>query len=120
MTINRGDIVIAPFRFTDVDRYRARPVLVVSRAEVYGETRHVIGVMITLAASSAWPLDVPIKDCASANLREGSIVRLKLFSIAEDVLGSRIGRISDQTLSEVSAVLQAVLGQDAGRQVTTR
>jgi mRNA-degrading endonuclease toxin of MazEF toxin-antitoxin module len=110
VTINRGDIVIAPFRFTDVDRYCARPVLIVSRAEIYGETRHVIGVMVTLAASSAWPLDVPIKDCVSANLREGSIIRLKLFSIADDVLGPRIGRICDQTLSEVCGILQAVLG----------
>jgi mRNA interferase MazF len=109
VTINRGDIVIAPFRFTDLDRYRARPVLVVSRAEVYGDTAHMIGVMITLAADSAWPSDVPVKDCAAANLREGSIVRMKLFTIAEDVVGPHIGRIDEETLAAVSETLRAVL-----------
>lgn len=110
MTINRGDIVIAPFRFTDVDRYRARPVLVVSGAKTYGATEHIIGAMVTLAAGSAWPLDVDVSDCAAANLREGSIVRMKLFTIAEDVCGPPIGRIDDQTLAAVRANLQSVLG----------
>jgi mRNA-degrading endonuclease toxin of MazEF toxin-antitoxin module len=109
VTISQGDIVIAPFRFTDLDRYRARPVLVVSHAETYGATQHIIGVMVTLAADSAWPLDVPVKDCVAANLREGSIVRMKLFTIAQDVVGPKIGRIDEATLTEVRATLRAVL-----------
>jgi mRNA interferase MazF len=110
VTISRGDIVIAPFRFTDLDRYRARPVIVVSRPEIYGETQHFIGVMVTRAAGSAWPLDVAVTDCGRANLREGSIVRMKLFTIAESIAGPCIGRINDQTLAEVSRNLQSVLG----------
>jgi mRNA-degrading endonuclease toxin of MazEF toxin-antitoxin module len=110
VTISQGDIVIAPFRFTDLDRYRARPVIVVSKAEIYGETRHFIGAMVTLAAGSAWPLDVPVMDCASANLREGSIVRMKLFTIAEEIVGPRIGQIDEATLAAVSSTLRSVLG----------
>jgi mRNA-degrading endonuclease toxin of MazEF toxin-antitoxin module len=109
VTINRGDIVVAPFRFTDLDRYRVRPVLVVSDPAVYAETRHVIAVMITLAAGSAWPLDISVEDCASAHLREGSIIRMKLFSIAEDTIQATIGQIDAKTLAKVSQTLGAIL-----------
>ena len=109
MTINRGDIVIAPSRFADLDRYRARPGLVVSSSEIYGATAHIIGAMITLATGLAWPLDVAVSDCVAVNLREGSIVRMKLFTIAQGVAGPQIGRIDERTLAAVRANLQSVL-----------
>jgi mRNA interferase MazF len=109
VTINRGDIVVAPFRFTDLDRYRVRPVLIVSDPAIYGATGHVIAAMITLAAGSAWPLDIPVEDCASAHLRDGSIVRLKLFSIAETAIRATVGQIDAVTLTKVSRALSAIL-----------
>lgn len=109
MTFSRGEIVIAPFRFTDIDLARARPCLIVSNDAIYGPTDHVIAVMITRAANSDWPLDLVIDDCPAAGLRPGSTIRFKVFSIHVASIGGRIGRIADATLNRVSETLEAVL-----------
>lgn len=109
VTFNCGEIVIAPFRFTDIDLARARPCLIVSNERIYGPTDHIIALMITRAANSHWPLDLPIDDCRAAGLRLGSTIRFKVFSIHVASIGTRIGRIADPTLNRVSETLNAVL-----------
>ncbi len=109
MIFDRGDIVIAPFRFTDLNIFKMRPVLVVSDAAAYSATQHVIAVMITSATRSSWSLDVRVVDWHAAGLAKPCVVRLKLATIAADAIRERIGRLDHAEMRTVTDKLNAVL-----------
>ena len=113
MSYDRGDVVVAPFRFTDVDGYKTRPVLVISNAAVFGASGHVIAAMITGASRSSWPLDVRIEDWRTAGLAKPCLVRMKLATIAVETIEAHLGRVNDQTMGASQSNIDAVLGSGA-------
>jgi mRNA interferase MazF len=88
-----GDVVVVPFPFVDVDVVKRRPALVLSNAafnDVHGQS---ICAMITTGARSAWPSDVAIANLAAAGLAHASLVRWKLFTLPNELLLRRAGRL---------------------------
>src|SRR5665647_2715540 len=80
-------VVVVPFPFTDRRAERRRPALVVSRPEALGNrVGQSVLAMITSAAHSGWPLDVPLTELACAGLPAPSLVRMKLFTLDEAVV----------------------------------
>ena len=77
----RFEIIVVPFPFTDKATSRRRPALVLSNVIWNTASGHVICAMITSARQSAWPMDVPISDLASAGLTTPCLVRMKLFTL---------------------------------------
>ena len=71
---NQFDVVIVPFPFTDRQATKRRPALVLSDADEFNRLlgRSVMA-MITTAAQSSWPLDVPITDRSTTGLNAASI-----------------------------------------------
>ena len=67
--------------------------------------------MITTAARSHWPTDVPITDLASAGLRQPSVVRLKLFTLENALIARRIGALAAPERRKVEKALAACLGE---------
>ena len=66
--------------------------------------------MITRAARSAWPYDVPLTDLASTGLSVAGVVRMKLFTLDASLVLRRLG-----TLAEVDRVaVSSALGQHLG------
>lgn len=72
MTYDAFDVVVVPFPFTDRTATKRRPVLVLSQKSIFGAIiEHSVLAMITSAANAPWPLDVPIRDGASARTYGG-------------------------------------------------
>ncbi len=109
MVYERGDVVSAPFRFSEIDMFKTRPVVVVSNSAFYGETGSMIVAMITSANRSAWPFDLTIADWAAAGLAKPCLIRLKLATIALETTEGFIGRIDGQTLKELSSRLTKLI-----------
>lgn len=89
MSFEAFDVVVVPFPFTDRSTTKRRPALVLSDAGAFNrQAGHSVLAMITSATHSDWPLDVEITDLDSAGLPSASVVRMKLFTLA-DVLAIR-------------------------------
>jgi mRNA interferase MazF len=65
--------------------------------------------MVTSARQSAWPLDWPIENLASAGLRQPCLVRLKLFTLDERLALGTVGSLASEDRVGVAANLRALL-----------
>jgi mRNA interferase MazF len=107
---NSFDIVVVPFPFTDRFASKKRPALVLSNSEVFNQSAgHTLLAMITSSKNQSWPLDTPIIDTIEAGLTSSSIVRLKLFTLDNQIIINKIGRLSKKDRSAVCKVLNKML-----------
>src|SRR5262245_28177257 len=88
------DVVIVPFPFTDKAGVKRRPALVLS-ATVFNENGHTVLAMITTKSHSPWPGDTVITALATAGLHTPCLVRLKLFTLDNQLLVRRSGHLSE-------------------------
>jgi mRNA interferase MazF len=109
MRYQRGDIVSAPFRFSESDTFKRRPVVVVSNDAVYGETGGVVVAMITSANRSSWPLDLALQNWSAAGLAKPCLIRMKLATIACETIKEFVGKVDAETLDMLGARLVKVL-----------
>ena len=106
MIFERFDVVVVPFPFTDRTSTIRRPALVLSAADPFGrETGQYVLAMITRAARSAWPHDVPLTDLANTGLRVAGVVRMKLFTLDASLVLRRIGALGDADRAAVCLAL---------------
>lgn len=106
MTYKRFELVKVPFPFTDRNAAKTRPALVLSdEAAFNAPIGHSVLAMITSAKHSAWPLDVPVTDLATAGLPAPSIVRMKLFTLDHRLIIARLGQLASP---DSAAVVQAI------------
>jgi mRNA interferase MazF len=105
-----GDVAIVPFPFTDMAVAKPRPALALSSQKANGESGNTIFAMITTAAKSHWPTDVPLSDAADAGLTAASLVRLKLFTLDNRLVARKIGALSPRDRKTVREVLKGVVG----------
>jgi mRNA interferase MazF len=105
----RGEVILAPIKYTDLDVYKVRPVVILSRSNVFGSTGQVILAMITSAKGSAWPFDVAVADWQASGLNGPCVVRMKILTLDERLIIRRVGWIGQQTLMQVSAHVKALL-----------
>jgi mRNA interferase MazF len=90
MICDRFDVVV-PFPFVDSLLRRPRPALVLSTSAFNRANRHTILAMITRAAQTRWPSDHIIVGLGPAGLRHASVVRWKLFTLDNRIIGRRLG-----------------------------
>lgn len=109
MIFERGQIIVAPFKFSDLDVYKVRPLLVVSHLDFCKATNNLVAAMITTAQRSTWPLDVEIDEWESVGLTFPCVVRMKLFTIATVAVRDRMGQIGESTIESVEQSLTALL-----------
>ncbi|MEI6451362.1 MAG: type II toxin-antitoxin system PemK/MazF family toxin [Actinomycetes bacterium] len=117
MAFEQWTVVVVPFPFTDRRAERRRPALVVSRPEALGvRVGQSVLAMVTSAAHSAWPLDVPVTDLVSAGLPAPSLVRMKLFTLDDRLVERQIGALTAADAHAVAAALAHLFGgAPAGR-----
>lgn len=114
MTIcKRFDVATVLFPFIDRARAKPRPALVLSGRAFNAAHGATVMAMITTAAFTHWPSDVPISDLARAGLSAPSVVRFKLFTL-ENGIARRIGRLSRADTAKVKAGLSRSLGRAGG------
>jgi mRNA interferase MazF len=110
VTFERGDVVIAPFPFTDMAVIKRRPVVVLSNAEPFNrDTGQLVCAMVTGARKSSWPFDTAIEDIEAAGVRGPCVVRMKLVTLDSRVLGERCGRLTQSDLDRVTASITQLL-----------
>lgn len=109
LNIDRGAIVEAPFKFTDSDESKMRPVLVISRSCELPGVNQFVAAMITSAKKSNWPLDVEIENWSTNGLTKPCRVRMKLSTVDERAVTRRLGKMDDVTMDAISQNLTTLL-----------
>lgn len=89
----RGDVVVVTFPFQAKEVTRRRPALVVSN-KIFNEFGHTILSMITTRVHRPWPGDILIRNYEAAGLSTPCIVRLKMFTLENNLVVRRIGHLS--------------------------
>lgn len=113
MTFKAYDVVVVPFPFTDRQSVKRRPALVLSdEAAFNARVGQSVLAMITSAKNSDWPADAEISDLDAAGLSSESVVRMKFFTLDNQLILRRAGRLSDVDRMSVNASLATVLGFD--------
>jgi len=102
---NKFDIITVPFPFTDRDKKKLRPALVISNAEYQKVNKHIVLLMITSAKHSIWEYDIPITCLENAGLKAASVIRFKMFSVDERIIVKKTGALS---LIDSEQVVEAI------------
>ncbi len=110
MTFNAFDVVVVPFPFTDRATTKRRPALILSDAQAYNRpVGQAVMAMITSAKNSDWPLDFEIQDLDAAGLPSASIVRMKLFTLDEQLIIRKAGTLGETDQIKATEVLRQLL-----------
>ena len=65
--------------------------------------------MITSARNSDWPLDIEIEDLDSAGLPSASVVRMKLFTLDDQLVIRKVGALAGHDRKGVVSALRRLL-----------
>lgn len=95
MELQRGDIVLIPFPYTDLSATKTRPAIIVS-SDLYHRIRsEFLLAYVSSQVTQADPdLDYVLLDWAKAGLLKQSFVRPKLAAIAPALIVHHIGKLS--------------------------
>ena len=107
-TFVKGEVVVAPFPFSDLSATKKRPALVV--ATLTGDD--VILCQITSqAVGDTYAVPLADRDFTSGGLRQASNIRPnRLFTAESSIILYRAGTISAAKIQEVLAKLVQILG----------
>ena len=110
VTYEAFDVVVVPFPFADRAASKRRPALVLSdRAAFNARIGHAVLTMTTSATHSAWPLDVGVADLKAAGLPSTSVVRMKLFTLDEQLIVRKAGSLAAADRKAVASAVRKLL-----------
>lgn len=105
MICDSGDIVIVPFPFVDSPQTKRRPALVLSRKSFNDAHRHTLLAMITTGSGVSWKSDIPIAAIEPTGLPAPSLIRMKLFTLDNRFIITRLGHLSVKDGKRVHRVI---------------
>ncbi len=109
MICDFGDVVVVPFPFVDLAAETRRPSLVLSHATFNNTHGHSVCAMITTAAGSHWPSDIAINDLKPAGLNRPCVIRWKLFTLPNDYILRRAGKLGARDQDNVVSATRDIL-----------
>jgi mRNA interferase MazF len=110
VTFEAFDVVVVPFPFTDRATTKRRPALVLSDAQAFNhQVGQAVLAMITSAKNSDWPLDTEIQDLDAAGLPSASIIRMKLFTLDEQLIIRKAGTLAEADQKRATEALRQLL-----------
>lgn len=107
-TFRPGDIVKAPFPYTDRATRQRRPALVVAAGDLEEDHGLVWVLMITSAANRGWPGDVDF-DHVEAGLPAESVVRTAKIATVDAVELQPLGRLPGTSWAHVRTQIVSTL-----------
>ena len=108
-----GDIVRAPFPYTDRDTVQHRPALVVSSTGLGPKDALCWVVMITSAENRPWVDDVALGDAyAASGLPAPSVVRPAKIATLDAGRLTLLGRLPDEVMTQVIRVIARYVGTE--------
>lgn len=116
MRLQRGDVVLVPFPFTDMTRQKARPAVVVSSERFNAASADVILVAISskLPATSD-DADLVLQhgsaDFQTTGLRVSSVIRTaKLVTLQQSLIYTTLGKLDSRVIDELDGRLARAVG----------
>ncbi len=109
MTSDRWDVVVVPFPFSEGPGQKRRPAVVLSLRE-FNRAGHTVLAMLTTQSTPGWPGDTEVQDLEAGGLPCPCVVRLKLFTLANQLLLRRVGHLAAADRGRVAASLARWLG----------
>lgn len=107
-----GDVVRAPFPYTDRSTRQRHPALIVSHRALPREHGLSRVVMIASAANRGWEADAEILDLAAAGLPAPSVIRTAKIATIDSRDAERLGRIAPDPLANLRRQHGAILGHE--------
>jgi mRNA interferase MazF len=104
-----GDVVVVPFPFVDIAAEKRRPSVILSQTRFNDSNEHSICAMITSAAHSKWPSDIPIEELEPAGLNRPCVVRWKLFTLPNDLILRRAGKLATRDRNNIVSAARHIL-----------
>lgn len=108
MICDPSDVVIVPFPFTEKFGEKRRPALVLS-LKAFNANGHTVLAMITTKSHSPWPGDTSIEDLSGAGLHVPCIVRLKIFTLDNQLIIRRSGSLAEKDRRNVEEAVHLYL-----------
>jgi mRNA interferase MazF len=105
VTFKAFDVVVVPFPFTDRDATKRRPALVISNKNFNQQHSQLVLAMITATTDNVWPSDVSLTNWQAAGLKVACLLRLKLFTLDQNLVLKTIGYLSPKDVKAVRAGL---------------
>jgi mRNA interferase MazF len=117
MTVQRGDIVIVDYPYSDRSGSKVRPALVVQSDSYNGQLSDTILALVSssrarfVGAASQLPVDVATPEGQQSGLRLASVIQCEnLVTLDQQFILRTIGRLSPGLMQKVDACLRSVLG----------
>lgn len=104
-TYNPYSIVVIPFPFTDSNKVKNRPAVVISSIQFQFYTHHISLLMVTSVAHSSWYGDHKILDLKSTGLTTQSIIRQKIFTIDIRLVKKQVGHLAIKDQENVMKIM---------------
>jgi mRNA interferase MazF len=101
------DVVVVPFPFTDTNKTKRRPALVLSDRDSLTIEQSILA-MITTKNHPSWSLDTVIKDLEVTGLNAPSMIRFKLFTLDNNLILKKIGSLSKYDRTIITAKMRKV------------
>ena len=105
MTFKAFDVVAVPFPFTDRDATKRRPALVISNEKFNQQHNQIVLAMITTTTDNVWRSDVTLTNWQKAGLKLSCQLRLKLFTLDQNLVLKAIGHLSSKDVKSVQVAL---------------
>lgn len=118
MTFQKGDVVLVPVPFTNLQGRKVRPAVVLSGLAYHGtEPDLILGAITTNLAAASAPVDYILADWRRANLKFPSAFKPAIFTIDPSLILHRVGRLSHLDLGEIGRRIELALAVASDRPV---
>jgi mRNA interferase MazF len=111
--IRQRSVVILPFPFSDLQRRKARPAVIISNNKYNRRSNDVVAVPLTSSPrQSEYNVPVTSRDMESGELVVDSNARLdKIFSVEKGIIAKRIGTVDRKTHAAICDLLSALTSE---------
>ena len=117
MTVQRGDIVLVDFPYSDRTGSKVRPALVVQSDSLNQQLADTIIALVSgsksrfVGAASQLVVDISTPDGIRTGLRHASVIQCEnLITLDQSLILRTIGRLSSAMIRQIDSCLKAALG----------
>ena len=109
--VRQRSVIILPFPFSDLQRKKARPAIIVSNSRYNTYSKDVVAVPLTSSPrSSKYSIPVTNKEMECGELVVDSNARVdKIFSVEKSIIIKNIGRVDGKTHLVIRSLLSTLV-----------
>lgn len=111
MAYQKGDVVLVPVPFTNLQSTKVRPAVVLSSPAYHAtEPDLILGAITTNLAAATASVDYVLNDWRIANLRYPSAFKPVIFTVEPSLILYRVGGLSRGDINEIERRLYRTFG----------